>query len=211
MQPQYDKHDQRPESEKGKVTGVVDDCHGSLEHTRKMPPLPNRFALLVAAGALVCSCYAIAEDAKTTPPAPTCDTAEYRQFDFWIGTWSVTEGGQPAGHNTIESDLKHCALFESWSSVDGSRGRSINFYDRNRRHWHQSWIDDRGGALELEGGLIDGSMVLEGERPSPKAGSPVHDRITWTPQRDGSVRQHWESKKPGQPTWETVFDGIYKR
>jgi len=109
---------------------------------------PNRFAFLVAAGALVCSCCAIAEDAKTAPP-PSCDAAEYRQFDFWIGTWSVTEGGQPAGHNTIEPDLKHCALFESWSSVDGSRGRSINFYDRNRRHWHQSWMDDRGGALEL--------------------------------------------------------------
>ena len=171
---------------------------------------PNRFAFLVAAGALVCSCCAIAEDAKTAPP-PTCDAAEYRQFDFWIGTWSVTEGGQPAGHNTIESDLKHCALFESWGSVDGSRGRSINFYDRNRRHWHQSWMDDRGGALELEGGLIDGSMVLEGERSNSKAGGAVHDRITWTPQRDGSVRQHWETKKPGQPTWETVFDGIYKR
>jgi hypothetical protein len=173
----------------------------------------NRYTSLAAASALVCSCCAFAEEAKTAPPAPppSCDAAEYRQFDFWIGTWAVTEGGQPAGHNTIEPDLKRCALFESWNSADGSRGRSINFYDRNRRRWHQTWIDDRGGALELEGGLIDGSMVLEGERPSPKAGGTLHDRITWTPQRDGSVRQHWEVMKPGQPAWETVFDGLYKR
>jgi hypothetical protein len=176
--------------------------------------LPStKYASLAAASVLFCSIHAIADDTKTAPPPPpaTCDAAEYRQFDFWIGTWTVTEGGQPVGHNTIEADLKRCALFESWSSSDGSRGRSINFYDRNRHRWHQTWIDDRGGALDLDGGLVEGSMVLAGERPTPKAGGPVRDRISWTPQRDGSVRQHWEVMKPGQSTWETVFDGLYKR
>jgi hypothetical protein len=173
----------------------------------------KKFASLAAASALFCSFHAMADDTKAAPPPPppTCDAAEYRQFDFWIGTWTVTEGGQPAGHNTIEADLKRCALFESWSASDGSRGRSINFYDRNRHRWHQTWIDDRGGSLELNGGLAGGSMVLEGERPTPKEGGAVRDRITWTPQPDGSVRQHWEVKKAGQFAWETVFDGLYKR
>ncbi|HXV63164.1 MAG TPA: tetratricopeptide repeat protein, partial [Vicinamibacteria bacterium] len=27
---------------------------------------------------------------------------EFRQFDFWIGTWEVTSGGQKAGDNRIE-------------------------------------------------------------------------------------------------------------
>jgi hypothetical protein len=173
----------------------------------------NWYLPLAAAGALFWNLAAVAEDAKTTPSvvAPTCDSEEYRQFDFWIGRWSVTEHEQPAGQNSIEPDLKRCALFESWSSVDGSRGRSINFYDRDRRRWHQTWIDDRGGALELDGGLVDGSMVLEGERPDPKARTPVRHRITWTPQPDGSVRQHWQIMKAKQSTWETVFDGLYKR
>jgi len=168
---------------------------------------------LAAAGALFWNLAATAEDAKATPSvaAPTCNSEEYRQFDFWIGTWSVTEGGQAAGQNTIETDLKRCALFESWSSVDGSRGRSINFYDRERRRWHQTWIDDRGGALELDGGLVSGSMVLEGERLDAKARTPVRHRITWTPQRDGSVRQHWQIRKGEQSNWETVFDGLYKQ
>jgi len=174
---------------------------------------PKCYLSLAAAGALFWNLAAIAEDAKATPSvaAPTCNSEEYRQFDFWIGTWSVTEGGQPAGRNTIETDLKRCALFESWSSVDGSRGRSINFYDRESRRWHQTWIDDRGGALELDGGLVSGSMVLEGERPDAKARTPVRHRITWTPQRDGSVRQHWQIRKGEQSNWETVFDGLYKQ
>jgi hypothetical protein len=174
---------------------------------------PNWYVPIAAASALFWNVGAIAEDAKISPlvPTPTCDSPEYREFDFWIGRWTVTEGGQPAGQNSIEADLKRCALFESWSSVDGSRGRSINFYDRNQHRWHQTWIDDRGGALELDGGLVGGSMVLQGARPDAKTNTIVRQRITWTPQRDGSVRQHWQMMKTKESTWETVFDGLYKR
>jgi hypothetical protein len=173
----------------------------------------NWCALLAAASAISWSPFAIADSANAAPaaPAPTCDEDAYRQFDFWIGKWIVTEAGQPAGQNTIEPDLKRCALFESWSSVDGGRGRSINFYDRNTRRWHQTWIDDRGGALELDGGVVGGSMVLEGDRLNPTVGKSVRQRITWTPQPDGSVRQHWQVMKAAPSTWETVFDGLYKR
>jgi hypothetical protein len=179
----------------------------------KMLHASDCYLPLAAAGTLFWNFAAIAEDTKATPSvaAPTCNSEEYRQFDFWIGAWSVTEGGQPAGQNRIEPDLKRCALFESWSSVDGTRGRSINFYDRERRRWHQTWVDDRGGSLELDGGLVGVSMVLEGERPDANAGTPVRHRITWTPQPDGSVRQHWQTRKGDQSNWETVFDGLYKR
>jgi hypothetical protein len=172
----------------------------------------NRYVSLATAGALFWNLGANAEDVKSAPvPTPTCNSEEYRQFDFWIGRWSVTERDQPAGQNNIEPDLKRCALFESWTAVDGSRGRSINFYDRNKRRWHQTWIDDRGGTLELDGGLVGGSMVLEGERLDAKAGTSVRHRITWTPQRNGSVRQHWQMMKSEQSAWETVFDGLYTR
>jgi hypothetical protein len=171
----------------------------------------NWFIRIIAATALLWNPGADADNASAAPSAAGCDSEEYRQFDFWIGAWNVIEGTQPAGQNEIESDLKHCALFESWRSIDGSRGRSINFYDHDRRRWHQTWIDDRGGALELDGGLVGGSMVLEGERPDAKGASSIRHRITWTPERDGSVRQHWQTIKSSQANWETVFDGIYSR
>jgi hypothetical protein len=172
----------------------------------------NGYALLVAASALAFRLDAIADGAEPVAAAVTsCDSQEYRQFDFWIGTWTVSEDGKPAGRNGIEATLNHCALFESWSSVDGSHGRSMNFYDRERHQWHQSWIDDRGGALELDGGMVGKSMVLEGDRPDPASGGSVRHRITWTPLADGTVRQHWQRMKTAKSDWETVFDGLYKR
>jgi len=150
-------------------------------------------------------------DQPAAAAAPRCSAPEYRQFDFWIGRWRVTEGGQPAGQNVIATDLEGCALLESWTAVDGSRGRSLNYFDRALRRWHQSWIDERGGVLELDGGWSGASMVLEGERPDAQSGTHVRHRIAWTPNADGSVRQHWQVLKTPQGAWETVFDGLYQR
>ena len=149
--------------------------------------------------------------ARAADAPPDCSGAEYRHFDFWVGTWTVTEAGKPAGRNEIMRDLNGCALFESWTSSGGNRGRSFNFYDRNRGRWHQTWIDDRGGSLDLDGGLVQGSMVLEQERIDAKTQQRIRHRITWTPRSDGSVRQRWEMQKDASKGWETVFDGLYRR
>lgn len=38
-------------------------------------------------------------------------------------------------------------------------------------------------------------------------GRPRTERITWTPNADGTVRQHWEQSTDGGKTWTTAFDG----
>jgi hypothetical protein len=38
----------------------------------------------------------------------------------------------------------------------------------------------------------------------------VHERISWTPQPDGTVRQLWEQSADGS-RWRVVFDGRYVR
>lgn len=138
---------------------------------------------------------------------PTCDTPEHRAFDFWIGDWDVTNPrGNVAGTNRIEPILSGCVLQESWTGASGSLGYSFNLYDRASGTWHQTWVDNSGLLLQLSGGLVDGSMVLASDAA---AGSPLQ-RITWTPNADGSVRQHWESSSDGGATWTTVFDGLYR-
>jgi hypothetical protein len=62
----------------------------------------------------------------------------------------------------------------------------------------------------LDGGLVDGSMVLEGLAPLEDGGPLQPQRITWTPQDDG-VRQHWESRASDVEPWSTLFDGHYRR
>jgi hypothetical protein len=66
----------------------------------------------------------------------------------------------------------------------------------------EHWESAKGG----HGAFADGRMVLSSE-PN-KAGA--FDRITWSAQPDGSVRQAWQQTTDGR-TWRTAFDGRYVR
>ena len=142
-------------------------------------------------------------------PAP-CASAAHRAFDFWLGEWQVHgANGKQAGTNAITSAHGGCVLRESYRTPGNYSGESINIYDASRKVWHQTWADSSGLLLTLEGGLQDGRMVLEGGGIAPGGGVIKH-RITWTPNADGSVRQHWESTDAGGK-WTTAFDGKYTR
>jgi len=142
--------------------------------------------------------------------AGPCDTDKHKAFDFWQGEWDVfTKDGKLAGTNSLTKEYGGCVLHERYQTPNGYRGESLNSYDRTRDVWHQTWVDNGGLLLLLEGQLIDGEMVLEGNGKSPD-GKAVYHRITWTPNPDGTVRQHWQSATvKGQ--WQTAFDGLYRK
>ena len=54
-----------------------------------------------------------------------------------------------------------------------------------------------------------GRMVLEGKHVA--GGESVVDRIAWTNNGDGTVRQVWEKSKDDGESWNAVFDGLYKK
>ena len=139
-----------------------------------------------------------------------CDSAEHRQFDFWLGDWDVrTPDGKLAGTNRIEREYDGCVIHEKYASQRGYKGESLNSYDAGRKLWHQTWVDNEGTLLVLEGGLHGASMLLEGTLLDGE-GHSTRQRITWSPNANGSVRQHWEATDTkGQ--WTTVFDGLYTR
>lgn len=43
------------------------------------------------------------------------------------------------------------------------------------------------------------------------SGNIVINRIKWTPNDDGTVRQLWEGSKDGGQNWSIIFDGNYVR
>jgi hypothetical protein len=139
-------------------------------------------------------------------PPNGCAASESHQFDFWIGDWNVVEKGKLAGHNRIEPILGGCAIAEHWDGAGGGHGTSYNAYDAQTKTWQQFWVDARGGVLHLEGTFDGERMALKSTRP----GAHV-DRIIWTPNKDGSVRQLWETSEDGGKTWTTSFDGRYER
>ncbi len=143
-----------------------------------------------------------------------CAGPEYRQFDFWIGEWEVSDtSGTVLGHNTIEPILGGCVLRESWRSArnPAGAGHSHNIYDATSGRWHQTWVDAAGGLLLIDGGLdAAGRMVMTGET-ADSTGGRVLNRITWAPRPPDGLRQLWEASRDGGTTWTVVFDGYYQR
>ena len=142
-----------------------------------------------------------------------CHSAGHRQFDFWVGDWTVSANGQTAGTNSIQSIHNGCALQENWQGAGngGVSGTSLNLYDTGSGQWHQTWVDSTGTLLLLNGGLVDGSMVLSGRQDAPGGAGTVLNRIRWTPNDDGSVRQLWEASRDDGANWDVLFDGLYTR
>jgi hypothetical protein len=143
---------------------------------------------------------------------PRCDTPEYRQLDFWVGDWDVTEGGKPAGVNRITNEEDGCLIHEHWTGKGEGNvtGQSFNFYDRQDRKWHQVWVSNSGYVLDLAGSYAQGTLTYEGETRKSD-GKTVRHRLSFHANADGTVRQFWETSSGGGATWETAFDGLYRK
>jgi hypothetical protein len=121
----------------------------------------------------------------------------------------INLAGKPAGRSKIESIAGGAGVLENWIGASGFSGRSLNAWNAAKKQWQQYWVGSDGGVLELTGGIVDGRMVLSAEREV--RGQRRSERITWTPNSDGTVRQLWEQSIDGGKTWTTAFDGLYRK
>ncbi len=146
-------------------------------------------------------------------PPPACDTAAYAAFDFWVGEWDVYHNGaeQQVARSTIERLYKGCAIRENWKPFRGGPGGSLSNLDPTTGRWHQTWIGSSPGRVEFEGGPVDGKMVLTGYWAGVgSAGEDALIRMTYTPNDDGTVRQHGELSLDHGLSWSDSFDFIYR-
>lgn len=156
------------------------------------------------------------QETDTVRPAPCADNPRFRDFDFWLGKWRVTDNasGNLAGHNEIVAEESGCVLVETWRGHKGSTGQSMNFFNPLMNEWRQLWVSGSSGgyAIDIAGGLSPaGAMVLEGEIFYFGAGNRFAFRGTWTPLDDGAVRQFFEQFDPESQAWNSWFDGRYAR
>lgn len=143
-----------------------------------------------------------------------CESKEQHQFDFWIGDWQVyNDAGKLLGYNTIKKLQGGCVLQENWRGAAGTyTGSSYNHYDKKDSLWHQTWVDNNGAALYLYGGIDEkGQMVLYSGMQTAQKGTKYYNRVTWTPNSDGSVRQKWDVLTDSDQLIQVAFNGIYKR
>lgn len=173
--------------------------------------MPTMSMRLLIVALLLSAAPSFAQQAARPPP---CMSEAHRQFDFWVGEWDVTgPAGKPAGRSRIESKLGGCVVHEHWFGAGGSVGESFNIHNAETGQWEQYWVDNGGNRLHLQGGVRAGAMVLEGvqDKPNAQTGLAQRERITWTPNADGSVRQLWETSPDDGKTWSTSFDGLYRK
>lgn len=147
-----------------------------------------------------------------SPSTPAVAPVEARQFDFWIGEWEVfSPDGKRAGTSRIESVANGRGVLETWTGNPASgsfTGRSLNAWNPEKKRWQQFWIGSDGVVLELAGGLDEkGQMVLSSEHGLNQ--ERVMERITWSANPDGSMRQLWEQSVDRGANWKIVFDGRY--
>lgn len=166
---------------------------------------------VLLAGLLFGSSPAFAQEGAAPERPKPCQSAPYHAFDFWIGDWVVTDPtGEIAGTNSITREEGGCLLVERWSGSQGSTGQSYNYFDPVTGMWRQVWISG-GVIIDYEGGVNQrGQMLLEGTI-NYRNGDTYDFRGSWTPNSDGSVRQHFEQYNPDIEDWEDWFVGTYRR
>jgi hypothetical protein len=152
-----------------------------------------------------------APSAPPSPP-PACTGPEHRQFDFWVGEWSVTPTGKTnvVASSLIEKLYDGCVVRENWMPLKGTPGGSLNNYVTGDKRWHQTWVDSSNSRVEFVGGLTDGKMILTGYWQGVNGpGKDAIIRMTYSKNADGSVRQHGEQSTDHGLTWSTNFDFTY--
>ena len=151
---------------------------------------------------------------------PCRNGPEQQQFNFWIGKWDVfawnpntPNGTAQLGSNDVEAILERCVLLENWTpagGVPGAGGKSMNFWDVNRKQWRQVWVAAGGGSLDYAGSFRDGAMRFEGWTLGPQ-GQKVLQKLTFFPIAKDTVRQLFESSVDSGKTWQPGFDARYIR
>jgi len=140
-----------------------------------------------------------------------CNHEESNQFDFWLGEWEVfNPAGNKVGENHLIKQYENCLIQENWVSQGANRGTSYNYYDPNDKSWHQLWIDNQGGILNLKGQFKEDRMVLKSESIKGRNGTIIYNQISWIDNPDGTVSQIWEVYNEKDELVNTVFHGIYK-
>lgn len=146
------------------------------------------------------------------PDSTACSSnAASRQFDFWLGEWSVTYPGAPnASSSTVSLELGKCVVMENWSGGKGHEGMNIFAYSADDKHWHGMFADNEGRVHVFEGKVEGGSAEFLG--PSSDADRKTElNRIRVKRVSSDRVEQTWEKSADNGALWKIVFRGEYSR
>jgi hypothetical protein len=163
-------------------------------------------AIALVSMSLACS------QACAAPDSAACSgKSESRQFDFWLGDWTVTYPGAPsASSSKVYLELGQCVVVENWSGGKRHEGINMFAYSVDDQHWHGMFADNEARVHVFEGKVADGSAEFLGPSRGAK-GETNLNRIRVVRMGPDKVEQTWEKSADNGATWTTVFHGEYSR
>ncbi|HVN20916.1 MAG TPA: DUF1579 family protein [Dongiaceae bacterium] len=171
--------------------------------------------LLISTLALATSPLLFAQPSPTAA-STACDTAQQKQFEFWVGEWDLTWPGEKPGEvgrgtNNIKRILDGCVIQENFSGADSMplRGTSVSTFDARAGHWKQTWVDNEGGYLDFVGDFQNGEMILQ--RETVRDGKRILQRMVWKNITANEMDWSWEASQDGGKTWQVNWSIHYKR
>jgi hypothetical protein len=135
-------------------------------------------------------------------PASPCSGVEFKQIDFWLGDWDArweASPGTPAGRgsNHITRTYDGCVTEEHFEGGP-LNGHSVSTYFARTKNWRQTWVDNQGGYIDLEGGPDEhGNFVLT---TLARPGTAAASRMVFTDIKPDSFTWRWQATQDGR-TW----------
>lgn len=145
------------------------------------------------------------------------DPEEY--FDFWVGEWSLewtdADGMKGKGTNVIHKVLDGVVIEENFNVTEGRlagyKGKSVSVYNPQRKSWHQAWVDNQGGYIDLTGRIDGENRIFQtGEREGPN-GAKVISRMVFYEIQSDSFIWDWESSTDDGKNWNLNWRIYYTR
>ncbi|MDO3628692.1 hypothetical protein [Mucilaginibacter sp. BT774] len=143
----------------------------------------------------------------------SCSTEPHsHDFDFWIGEWDVYQTGTTTlvGHSIVESISGGCGILENWTSVKGSTGKSINYYNPATGKWEQDWIGTGGGPQRYLNGIYKDS-VMHFTYEATANNKPVTGNFKFYNIDKNTVRQYQGVNNDDGKTVTVSYDFTYVR
>lgn len=142
-----------------------------------------------------------------------CVAPEYRQLDFWLGSWKAYDDGGKGPYiarDEITATLNGCVVLEQYRQNDGHHGDGVTIFDASRSLWHQTWVTNYGELLILEGRFEGGVLTMSGSALD-KGGKRVWYRVAWSQQSTAThgVREIAVTSNDGGRSWKPEFDILF--
>lgn len=136
-------------------------------------------------------------------------------FDFWVGDWEAhwvdAKGNEVIGENRIEKIMGGAVIQEHFSdTAAGFLGGSVSVFSPADSLWHQTWVDNSGGYIDLVG-IVDGDVRVFQTKPVVSGSKTIIRRMIFYNITENTFTWDWEFSEDGGKSWALSWQINYLR